>query len=77
MRAFSSHTFFSIVEHLEETNETIEWIDGLPYADETKWNLAKRDYCDAHVIDMMIDDSAIYRETFNDINTTFLQVINA
>ncbi len=68
--------YFSIVEHLEATHVTIEWQDGQPFADEKKWNSAKRDYCKAQSIDLMFDDSAIYRDTFHDIDTTFLHVIN-
>jgi len=68
--------YFSIVEHLEASNVHIEWRDGEPFADEQKWNVAKRDYCKARGIDLMFDDSATYRETFHDIDTTFLHVIS-
>lgn len=68
--------YFSIVEHLEEQGEYIEWKNGLPYADEEKWNVAKREYCDAVGIDFMFDDSPTYLETFNDIDTTYMHVIN-
>ena len=68
--------YFSIVEHLESIGETIEWRDDLPYADEHQWNIAKRDYCKKHEIDFMIDDSPIYRETFHDIDSTYLHLIN-
>ncbi|HED35447.1 MAG TPA: hypothetical protein ENJ08_14725 [Gammaproteobacteria bacterium] len=69
--------YFSIVEHLEANHVAIEWRNGEPFADETKWNSAKRDYCKAQGIDLMFDDSAVYRDTFHDIDTTFLHVINA
>jgi hypothetical protein len=68
--------YFSIVEHLEGNDETIEWRDGLPYADEDKWNSAKSEYCEKVGIDFMFDDSPIYLETFRDIDTTYLHVIN-
>ncbi len=67
--------YFSIVEYLEANNIKIEWRDGLPFTDENKWNLAKRNYCEAQEIDLMFDDSPIYRETFHDIESTYVQVI--
>lgn len=69
--------FFSIVDHLEANGEMIEWRDGLPYADEDKWNMAKRDYCKAEAIDFMFDDSPTYLETFNDIDSIYVHVINS
>ena len=68
--------YFSIVEHLEANGETIEWRDGLPYADKGKWNSAKSEYCEKAGIDFMFDDSPIYLESFHDIDTTYLHVIN-
>lgn len=68
--------YFSIVEHLENSGVEVEWREGLPYADKHKWNSAKRDYCLAQNIDFMFDDSPIYKETFNDIATTYLHLIN-
>ena len=67
--------YFSIVEHLEQTQGQVEWIGGLPYADETQWNRAKRDYCHRQGLDFMFDDSEIYRDTFHDIDCTFLHVV--
>ena len=68
--------YFSIVEYLEANGEYIEWRDGLPYADEDKWNSAKSEYCESLGIDFMIDDSPIYLKTFHDIDTTYLHVIS-
>lgn len=68
--------YFSIVEHLEANNIEILWRDGLPFAEEKIWNIAKRDYCDAHKIDLMFDDSPTYLETFHDIDSTYVHVIN-
>ncbi|MCR8922342.1 hypothetical protein NO559_06135 [Dasania sp. GY-MA-18] len=68
--------YFSIVEHLEATEENIKWVNGRPYAAEDKWDNAKRDYCKAQGIDLMFDDSPIYLPTFNDIDSTYLHVIN-
>ena len=67
--------YFSIVEHLEQQADTVQWIDGLPYADEAQWNRAKRDYCHQQGLDFLFDDSEIYRDTFHDIECTFLHVI--
>ncbi len=68
--------YFSIVEYLESNDVPIDWVKGFPFADEEKWNRAKREYCEAQEIDLMFDDSPIYLETFNDIDTTYLHVIN-
>lgn len=68
--------YFSIVTYLEECGVSIDWREGLPYADETKWNVAKSEYCNAHGIDLMFDDSPTYLDTFDEIDTTYLHVIN-
>ena len=68
--------YFSIVEHLEAKGTHIEWKNMLPYTDENEWNRAKRDYCKKHNIDFMFDDSPVYKETFHDIDTTYLHLIN-
>lgn len=68
--------YFSIVEQLESDGVTIIWRDGLPYADKIYWDIAKRDYCQKNDIDMMLDDSPVYRDTFHDIPTVYLQLIN-
>ena len=68
--------YFSIVEHLEAANEPIEWRNGLPYADKDKWNVAKRNYCQSQNIDFMFDDSPTYLETFHEIDSTYVHVIN-
>ncbi len=68
--------YFSIVTYLEENGTPIEWREGVPYADEDKWNSTKKDYCQAHNIDFIVDDSPTYLKTFNDIDTTYLHLIN-
>ncbi len=65
--------YFSIAEYLDSSG-AVEWVDGLPYADEEQWNRTKRDYCEREGIHFMFDDSAIYRDTFIDADCTFLQV---
>ena len=68
--------YFSIVDYLEGKGELIEWQNGLPYADEQKWNNAKSEYCELEGIDFMFDDSPTYLKSFNGIDTTYLHVIN-
>lgn len=68
--------YFSIVDKLEQDGVTIIWRDGLPYADKIYWDIAKRDYCDANQIDIMIDDSPVYKDTFHDISTVYLHLVN-
>ncbi|PCK07188.1 MAG: hypothetical protein COA42_15605 [Alteromonadaceae bacterium] len=68
--------YFSIVTHLEDQGLVVDWREGLPYADEEKWNLAKSEYCTAQNIDFMFDDSPTYLGTFSEIDTTYLHVIN-
>ena len=68
--------YFSIVEQLEADGVTIVWRDGLPYADKIYWDIAKRDYCQKNEIDLMIDDSPVYKDTFNDISTVYMHLIN-
>jgi len=68
--------YFSIVEQLEQDGVTIVWRDGLPYADKIYWDIAKRDYCQKNEIDLMIDDSPVYKDTFNDISTVYMHLIN-
>ena len=68
--------YFSIVEQLEQDGVTIVWRDGLPYADKIYWDIAKRDYCQKNEIDLMIDDSPVYKDTFHDISTVYLHLVN-
>lgn len=67
--------YFSIVESLEKSGN-IRWEDDRPYAPDEKWNMAKRNYCELQCIDLMIDDSPVYRDTFADIETNFLHLAN-
>ena len=68
--------YFSIVEQLEFDDHDINWVNGLPFTDEKVWNYAKRNYCDRVGIDFMFDDSPTYLETFHDIDSTYVHVIN-
>ena len=64
------------MDDFEERGIEVKWVDGFPFADETLWDNAKRDYCIKHSIDLMYDDSPQYKETFNDIDTIYMHVIN-
>jgi len=74
--------FFSIVEQLTEDGVKIDWLpygDGgrlLPYAPNEFWDPAKANYCDRVGIDMLIDDSAVYGEHFDDRETIYCQLRN-
>lgn len=68
--------YFSIVDQLEHDGIKIDWINDLPWAPDKEWNVAKRNYCDRVGITFMIDDSYVYRDTFNDADTVFLHLIN-
>ena len=68
--------YFSIVDELIYQGEHIDWVDDLPYADKEKWDAAKSIYCKEKGIDFMIDDSPRYAESFDDIDTTYLQLRN-
>ena len=80
LKATGFHYFdcvFSIVDHIIEIGEEVTWDDeGMPWADKTLWNNAKRDYCKKNQIAIMYDDSLIYKDTFNDIDTVYCHVIN-
>ncbi len=56
--------YFSIVEYLKAQQEYIEW------------EMAKRDYCKDVGIAFMFDDSPTYLESFHDIDTSYVHVIN-
>ena len=69
--------YFSITDHLVSRPDIeVKWINGLPWADENAWNNAKADYCYENGIDIMFDDSPIYADTFNEIDTIYCQVHN-
>lgn len=69
--------YFSITDYLEDRPDIeVKWVNGLPWADEIAWNNAKADYCYENGIDILFDDSAIYADTFNDIDTVYCQIHN-
>lgn len=69
--------YFSIAEYLEGRPDIeVKWVNGLPWADEIAWNNSKADYCYENGIDILFDDSPVYIDTFNDIDTIYCQVHN-
>ena len=73
--------YFSIVDYLEESGVEVTWKENssgtlLPYAPSEDWDVAKREYCKHMGIHFMLDDSPTYKDTFDDIYTTYLHVIN-
>jgi len=69
--------YFSIVEQIERDGVHLVWRDGQPFTDDSEyWNNAKSVYCEKMGIHLMIDDSPTYKDTFNNIDTSYLQVIN-
>lgn len=67
---------FSITDFLLETNVEVSWVDGKPWADKEKWNIAKSVYCAQNQIDILFDDSPTYAMYFDDIDTIYCQIHN-
>ena len=67
---------FSVTDHLIETGSKVEWIDGLPWADEDEWDRAKSEYCKEVGIDILFDDSSVYAPYFDNIDTIYCQIHN-
>lgn len=69
--------YFSIADCLVSRDDVeVEFINGLPWADEKAWNNAKADYCYRKGIDIIFDDSPVYAPTFDDIDTIYCQIHN-
>ena len=69
--------YFSITDYLEDNPDVeVKWVNGLPWADEIAWDNAKADYCYENQIDIIFDDSPVYANTFDDIDTIYCQVHN-
>ena len=73
----SNVKYMSIVDYLIENKHTVDWIDGLPYANQVAWDKAKSEYCEHQGIDILFDDSPTYGQHFEDVPTTFCHVQNA
>lgn len=68
--------FFSVTDYLVEKGENVTWKDGLPWADEEEWNMAKAAYCRLKHIDVLYDDSPVYAPYFDHVDTIYCQVHN-
>jgi len=68
--------YFSIVDQLEADGVEIKWVNGLPWAPDKPWNEAKAKYCETVHVDIHIDDSYVYRDSFYNISTVFLHLVN-
>lgn len=68
--------FFSVTDYLVEKGSKVKWVNGLPWADEEEWNMAKAAYCRLKGIDVLFDDSPVYAPYFNHIDTIYCQIHN-
>lgn len=68
--------FFSVTDYLVKKGAKITWVNGMPWADEEEWNMAKAAYCRKVGIDILFDDSPIYAPYFNHIDTIYCQIHN-
>lgn len=68
--------YFSIIDFHTSIGTPIEWRNGLPYMDNDLWNSAKVDYCDRENIQMLFDDSPVYKDSFKNSDTIFAHQIN-
>lgn len=59
--------FFSIAQyHMDKGEDEVTWVDGSPWMEEEVWNKTKAEYCKAEGIRMLIDDSPVYGQYFED-----------
>ena len=68
--------YMSVTGELQDRGVDIDWSSGLPFVAAALWNPIKAEICVREHIDVIYDDSSVYKETFNDINTLFIHVIN-
>lgn len=70
------HYYYSIVEEVQKKGVSIDWTSGLPVVDDKVWDPIKAEICKKEKIDIIYDDSPVYKDTFNDIDTLYVHVIN-
>lgn len=70
------HKYFSITQWLMDAGHEITWKCGMPYVDDKIWNPVKSEICVAEGVDILYDDSPVYKDTFNDIDTLYVHVVN-
>ena len=68
--------YFSVTDYLVQKGAKIEWKDGMPWANEEEWNMAKAAYCRKEKIDVLFDDSPVYAKYFDHIDTIYSQIHN-
>jgi len=68
--------YLSVTGELQDRGVDIDWSSGLPFVDADIWNPVKSEICVREKIDIIYDDSSVYKETFNEIDTLFIHVIN-
>lgn len=68
--------YISVTGELQDRGVDIDWSSGLPFVDAELWNPVKAEVCVREEIDIIYDDSSVYKETFNDIDTLYVHVIN-
>lgn len=56
--------FYSLLDHCVNAGMDVKWKGDKFYTDPSCWNRIKRDYCEKHGIDLLIDDSPEYGEDF-------------
>lgn len=68
--------YMSVTGELQDRDVEIDWSSGLPFVAAELWNPIKSEICVRENIDVIYDDSLVYKETFNDIDTLYIHVIN-
>jgi len=68
--------YISVTGELQDRGIELDWSSGLPFAPEELWNPVKAEVCVREEIDVLYDDSNIYKPTFDDIDTLYVHVIN-
>lgn len=74
--SLSYHHYFSIVEEVQKLGIDIDWTSGLPVVDDKVWDPIKSNLCEKHSIDILYDDSPVYKDTFNHIDTLYVHIVN-
>ena len=68
--------YMSVTGELQDRGVEIDWSSGLPFVAADLWNPIKAEICLREDIDVIYDDSSVYKETFNEHDTLFIHVIN-
>ena len=68
--------YLSVTGELQDRGVDIDWSSGLPFVDAEIWNPVKSEICVREGIHILYDDSTVYKDTFNEIDTLYIHVIN-